>query len=136
VEWHFTDWYRVSVKGKRKFECSKCDPDVQSRRGCHIDRWDLTTADAPAIPVKLNDDLPGHPFCPSKLFRDDPAFVIYCEQLFVLWQTGKDTFDDTLGIETAADLVLLIKHWKRMEHHRDVLAWGRIWGGDQEEGTK
>lgn len=86
--------------------------------------------------MKLNEELTGHSFCPAKLFRDDPAFVIYCEQLFVLWQTGKDTFDDTLTPESLADLSLLIRHWKRMEHIRDFVALGKMFGGESEEGKK
>ncbi len=79
--------------------------------------------------LALIDGAALHPFCPAKLFRDDPAFVRMAEELYAEWRAGLlpgGAPSAGLADSDALDLwILLVQEWERQERavgHRFLLA--------------
>lgn len=132
-----TDIDDVSRRTSRKFDCATCKENTQKERRCHEDRWDLGPEDGKAFPIAFNEGTRGLSFCPVKLYRDDPAFLIYCEQLFVAWKTGNlpcDGSTDTMDREFIGDLAFMIRYWESIESNNNFRKLGRMIGGDGSKG--
>lgn len=100
-------------------------------RKCEADSWDNSGS---AFPVLLIDGTSGHRFCPAKVFRDDPATILYFEQLFVAWKTGiplSSAFSDNMDHEMLTDLAHVIKLWENLEYNQRLKDLGRLIGGDE-----
>ena len=76
-----------------------------------------------------------HTFCPSKLYRDYPDYVIYFETLFNSYKSSESL--NNLGIEisqqTISDqnqIIKLYEQYIRIEQY-DIL--GKMIGGSKEE---
>lgn len=76
-----------------------------------------------------------HTFCPSKLYRDYPDYVIYFETLFNSYKSSESL--NNLGIEIYQDvirdqnqIIKLYEQYIRIEQY-DIL--GKMIGGSKEE---
>lgn len=109
-----------------------CPESTQKSRRCNEDRWEISPKESQVMPIILVEGTQGHYFCPSKLFRDDPATVRYCDELFLSWKTGTQVAsnDDTIQVDFAMDLVNFIKLWERYEKNESFKFLSRLLVGD------
>lgn len=131
---HFAD-FRKLKSGGRNFDCSKCLEATKKIRRCTEERWDFTSKDGKDFPISLIKGTEGHSFCPSKLHRDDPAFVLYCHQLYVAYKTGnlpKGRSTDMMDAQTLTDLQFFIKHWESLAESEKFNRLGMMLGGGDE----
>ena len=59
-----------------------------------------------------------HRFCPARLFRDDPSFALYCEELFAAWKSGQLPQGRIPGETESASLRefnVLVRTWEAHE---------------------
>lgn len=137
VEWHFVDLGRLKKKG-RLFICKDCKEHVQNVRKCHEDSWDVRNLST-NVPIDFLDFSPGHNFCPSKLFRDDPEFVLYMQFLFVAWEfkqlpEGLEFCQmDEMFIN---DLYDMISVWKKTERENNYFMQSLMFCGDPNDSKK
>lgn len=67
------------------------------------------------------------------MFRDDPAFALYAEQLFVAWKTGQGQPVADMDVDTFDDLYLLIREWTIIERENGYFRIGCMIGGDPDK---
>jgi hypothetical protein len=75
---------------------------------------------------------PGVRFCPSKLFRDDPAFDLHMRRLWVEWKGGSLGDVGQLDEAQFEDLYAMMKIWTEVERDSNYSALGMMIGGDPE----
>jgi hypothetical protein len=68
----------------------------------------------------------AHPFCPYKIYRDDPACTYLFRELWLQWITGA-------GYQVYADLQDLMFEVVTLSENVDKLeyfeTWSKMWGG-------
>lgn len=112
---------------------------MQKQRRCHEDRWDFDSRDGSLFPIKILTETQGHGFCPAKIWRDDPATVLYCERLFCAWKTGQSPDGGDMGtmdVELLLDLNFMIRHWESLTRHQGFKFLATLLGGEDGKGSK
>lgn len=125
---------RLKKKG-RSFSCENCKESVQIARKCREDSWDVRGLSA-NVPIDFLDISSGHNFCPAKLYRDDPEFVLYMQYLMVSWEMGQvpngNDFS-SMDEETVQDLYDMIAIWKRTERDTNFFKLAMMLCGDPDD---
>lgn len=108
---------------------------MQNARKCNEDSWDVRGLSA-QVPIDFLDISSGHNFCPAKLFRDDPTFCQYMQNLFTCWEMGQNIDNGSFASMdegTMDDLYDMISTWKRTERDTNYFRLGMMIGGDPDE---
>lgn len=105
-------------------------------RRCKESRWDFGPKDGAVFPIILfPGEITGHGFCPAKLFRDDPGFILWIEKLFVAWKGGAVGSLEDACVEDVDALYCLIRTWETRTRARDFETLSHMFGGSK-DGTK
>ncbi len=85
------------------------------------------------VPIDFLEYSSGFNFCPAKIFRDDPTFALYMQELMVAWEMGKipdGSNFSSMDEEIVQDLYDMITIWKRTERESNFFNLGLMLCGD------